>query len=116
MGYGRSADRVAGVMSRLLHLRGAKQNTVGYLHRYLDLAPVVRALAQRGEMRAETFHYVDGQDSAKVQDTDSEWMLVTRNDSFFDDKVVKAAISPASNTRVIEWTDQYSNLSDILQW
>jgi pimeloyl-ACP methyl ester carboxylesterase len=28
-------------MSRLLHLRGAKQNTVGYLHRYLDLAPHV---------------------------------------------------------------------------
>jgi dienelactone hydrolase len=37
MGYGRSADRVAGALSRLLHLRGAKQNTIGYLHRYLDL-------------------------------------------------------------------------------
>lgn len=37
MGYGRSADKVVGVMSRLLHLRGAKINTIGYLHRYLDL-------------------------------------------------------------------------------
>jgi dienelactone hydrolase len=37
MGYGRSADRVAGALSRLIHLRGAKQNTIGYLHRYLDL-------------------------------------------------------------------------------
>jgi pimeloyl-ACP methyl ester carboxylesterase len=39
MGYGRSADRVAGVLSRVLHLRGAKQNTIGYLHQYLDLPP-----------------------------------------------------------------------------
>lgn len=37
MGYGKNADRVAGALSRLLHVRGAKQNTIGYLHRYLDL-------------------------------------------------------------------------------
>jgi len=37
MGYGNSADRVAGALSRLLHIRGAKQNTIGYLHQYLDL-------------------------------------------------------------------------------
>jgi pimeloyl-ACP methyl ester carboxylesterase len=37
MGYGKRADQIAGVMSRLLHLRGAKLNTIGYLHRYLDL-------------------------------------------------------------------------------
>lgn len=39
MGYGKSADRVAGALSRLLHVRGAKQNTIGYLHPYLDLPP-----------------------------------------------------------------------------
>ena len=38
MGYGKNADKVAGVLSRLLHLRGAKINTVGYLHQYLDLS------------------------------------------------------------------------------
>jgi dienelactone hydrolase len=39
LGYGRRADRIAGALSRLLHLRGAKENTIGYLDRYLDLAP-----------------------------------------------------------------------------
>lgn len=39
MGYGKNADRVAGALSRLLHLRGAKTNSIGYLHQYLDLAP-----------------------------------------------------------------------------
>lgn len=38
MSYGTKADRVAGALSRLLHLRGAKQNTIGYLDRYLDLS------------------------------------------------------------------------------
>ncbi|MEZ4225494.1 MAG: alpha/beta hydrolase family protein [Polyangiaceae bacterium] len=38
MGYGKNADRVAGALSRLLHLRGARENTVGYLHQYLDLS------------------------------------------------------------------------------
>lgn len=39
MGYGKSTDRVIGALSRLLHVRGAKLNTIGYLHRYLDLSP-----------------------------------------------------------------------------
>lgn len=39
MGYGKSADRVAGALSRMLHVRGAKLNTIGYLHAYLDLRP-----------------------------------------------------------------------------
>jgi pimeloyl-ACP methyl ester carboxylesterase len=39
VGYGSRADRVAGALSRLLHLRGAEQNTIGYLDQYLDLPP-----------------------------------------------------------------------------
>jgi alpha-beta hydrolase superfamily lysophospholipase len=39
MGYGSKADRIAGALSRLLHLRGAELNTIGYLDQYLDLPP-----------------------------------------------------------------------------
>ncbi|MBK7580593.1 MAG: alpha/beta hydrolase family protein [Myxococcales bacterium] len=56
MGYGKSADRVAGALSRLLHVRGAKQNTIGYLHQYLDLPadrlfPEPRAISDLGIRR-----------------------------------------------------------------
>jgi spermidine synthase len=98
------------------HLKPDGILAVHISNRYLDLAPVVRALAQRGEMRVESFHYLEGQRPSKVQDTASEWMLVTKNSDFFNDEVVADAITPQLNTRVIEWTDQYSNLSDILQW
>jgi len=82
-------------------------------NRYLDLAPIVKALAQRGGMRVENFHYTEQNDV--VRDTSSEWMLMTRNTRFFDDPAVKGAITPSKETRIIEWTDQYSNLWDILR-
>lgn len=39
MGYGTKVDTVIGGLSRLLHVRAAKENTVDDLERYLDLAP-----------------------------------------------------------------------------
>jgi len=39
MGYGRSADWVAGKLSRVLHLRKASHNTLADLGLYLDLSP-----------------------------------------------------------------------------
>jgi spermidine synthase len=84
-------------------------------NRYLDLAPVVRALAQRAEMRVENFHY-DGVVSEDLQDTSSEWMLMTRNRDFFELSDVKAGITKQQDQRIIEWTDQYSNLLGIMRW
>ena len=39
MGYGANIDRVIGSLSRVLHFRAAKQNTLRDLERYLDLSP-----------------------------------------------------------------------------
>lgn len=39
MGYGRTVDRVVGSLSRLLHVRSAKTNTLGDLDPYLELSP-----------------------------------------------------------------------------
>jgi hypothetical protein len=39
MGYGKTLDRVAGGLSRLLHVRGARENTLADLPRYYDLTP-----------------------------------------------------------------------------
>ena len=84
-------------------------------NRYLDLAPIVRALAHRAEMRVENFHYLERRDDA-VQDTSSDWMLATQNRAFFRDDEVRFAVTKQQEKSMIEWTDQYSNLSDILRW
>ena len=39
MGYGEQIDKVVGSMSRLLHIRSAKVNTIGDLDPYFDLSP-----------------------------------------------------------------------------
>ncbi len=48
-------------------------------------------------------------------DTQSEWMLMSRSTRFFEDEEVQQRITKQRDQRVIEWTDQYSNLRDILQ-
>lgn len=86
-------------------------------NRYLDLAPIVRALAKAGEMRVENFHFAE-RDSKTLglEASSSEWMLVTKNEDFFFDEEVAEAIVSQTDGRLILWTDQYSNLSDILSW
>jgi hypothetical protein len=83
-------------------------------NRYLDLTPIVRALAARARMRVENFHHQP--QAGGEEDTASEWMLVSSNEAFFEDQQVLASKTPPRNQRVIEWTDQYSNLRDILNW
>ncbi len=53
MRYGIIADRLIGTMSRFLHIRGAKHNTVGELDRYFDLKPEEMFPRPRGVISAE---------------------------------------------------------------
>jgi hypothetical protein len=97
------------------HLRPDGILAIHISNRYLDLAPVVRSLAAKGGMQVENFHYRE-QAGSPLHDTSSEWMLLTKNEAFFNDEFVKAAITTDDSPRLIEWTDEYSNLSDILRW
>jgi spermidine synthase len=98
----------------LKHLKPDGILAIHISNRYLDLAPIVRALAQRAGMRAENVYYREQE--TRLRDTTSDWMLLSRNEAFFNDPDVQAALDPADpEARVIEWTDHYSNLWDILQ-
>jgi hypothetical protein len=117
------------------HLKADGILAIHISNRYLDLAPVVRAMARRAQMRVETFHYFERHEMLQVapqkppqgilHDTASEWMLVTKNMDFFGDEQIRQILEDdqirypdarPEDQRVIEWTDQYSNLSDILNW
>ncbi len=100
-----------------VYLKHLRRNGILAIHisnRYLDLAPIVRSLAETGNMRAETFHY-HANEASPIIDTQSEWMLLTKNEEFFNDPEVSASITEPRDDRVIQWTDDYSNLRDILQ-
>lgn len=67
-------------------------------NRYLDLAPVVEALAKEYGFEQVP---VDDNSAADEWDTSSNWILLTRNQEFLSDVIVKAAI--ALGTPMPEW-------------
>jgi hypothetical protein len=85
-------------------------------NRYLDLAPVVDALAQ--EYGFSQVPVDDNAEGGDEWDTSSNWILLTRNQEFLEDFAIKAAQVKSANedkpTPVL-WTDQYSNLLNILK-
>ncbi|MFN0016817.1 MAG: hypothetical protein ACKVP0_01080 [Pirellulaceae bacterium] len=104
-------------------------------NRYLDLEPVVNALAKKFEYQQVPVHY-DGSSDA-VGDTSSDWILLTRNEEFLGELTTQAYIiakenerakedeedrqaiadgkKPKKRVREVLWTDQRSDLFSILK-
>jgi hypothetical protein len=99
----------------LANLRpGAGILAVHISNRYLDLKPVVLALARSGHLAAAVI------DSGAQDDViwKSTWVLVSRNAALLRiAPIAKAAAStPAVGHSVTPWTDDYSNLFETLKW
>ncbi len=84
-------------------------------NKYLTLAPGVALAAKESGKQAMMVSYAppDGDDK---EESSSDWVLVTSREGFFDQQDVKKAvkkIDPIPGQRV--WTDDYSNLYQILR-
>ena len=97
----------------LRHMRADGVIAVHVSNRHLDLRPIVVHLASIYEMQVVE---VDADDQGGAADSSSSWLLVTTNEDFLNDQLVIDAASeldpPDPEIRV--WTDQYSNLFQIL--
>jgi spermidine synthase len=94
------------------HLKPDGILAVHISNRYLDLEPVVE-----GESRAlgKTARTVDTDDDASQDVFAATWVLVTSPPNDFDKTIVDAS-KPAEATRKVRlWTDDYSNLFQILK-
>jgi hypothetical protein len=82
-------------------------------NRHLDLTPVVGGLAERfgWKMVRVEFHEKD-----RVGEASSDWILLTRNETFLADPVVKRRSVPVEFEPIRPWTDQYRNLFQIMMW
>ncbi len=98
-----------------VYLRHLKSDGVIAFHvsnRFLKLAPVVSQLAQDAGLWA--VNVID--DPQKEEYSNSEWVLVTRNDDFLDrDAVVDASTEIDDIPGLSMWTDQFNNLFKILK-
>lgn len=96
------------------HLKSNGVMAVHISNRYLDLFPVVAGAAERYGMNVlcvET-DYIE----TNAQGS-SQWLLLTCNDEFINDDAITQYVTPNeeyTSSRTV-WTDQYSNLLEVLQ-
>jgi len=95
------------------HLRPDGILAVHISNRYLDLQPVLeRAATVLGE-RAAVVETNDSDDGSCFGTT---WVLISRNNAFFERPEVKAAAKPMPPAAWLRaWTDDYSNLFQVLK-
>jgi len=81
-------------------------------NRYLDLEPVVAAIAKKHGYRTWSVHKTE---EGGPTDTASDWILVSKNDEFMDSPRVKEAGQPLEPAKELLWTDQFTALFPIMK-
>ncbi len=81
-------------------------------NRYLDLEPVVAAIAKKHGYRTWSVHKTE---DGGPTDTASDWILVSKNDEFMDNPKVVEAGEPLKPAKELLWTDQRTALFDIMK-
>jgi hypothetical protein len=100
------------------HLRkDAQGNSEGVIvvhisNRYLDLEPVVYAIAKAHGYDTLSIHTSE---QGGWLDTASDWVLVTKNKAFLQQPSVAGLGIPLKPDKEVLWTDQYTALFPILQ-
>jgi hypothetical protein len=95
------------------HLKDSGVLAVHISNLYLDLEPVVAGVAQ--SLGRQAMLVLNDKDEANDISA-SVWVLVTARRSFFQDPLLKQVAKPIATRRGLRlWTDDYSNLYQILR-
>jgi SAM-dependent methyltransferase len=94
------------------HLRPDGILAMHVSNRYLDLKPVLQGLTQN---LGKIARVVDTEDDESVDVFGATWVLITAPSPGFSVEEVKASTALASERHVRLWTDDYSNLFQILK-
>ena len=100
-----------------LYLRHVKPDGIVAFHvsnRFLELVPVVARLARENGVHAVAVFEGSDEDESRTQ---SDWVLVSRDPAALEGKEIEAAgAEPAEDREDLRtWTDDYSNLIQILK-
>jgi hypothetical protein len=98
----------------LKHLRDDGLLAFHITNRSIDLAPVVRAIAERFGLQA--LQVKSKGDDARAS-SDADWVILTKNQKFLSQEEVKAAVTPWSDQdgRPLLWTDDFASLWQVLK-
>lgn len=99
------------------YLRHLDPNGIIAVHisnRHLDLTPVVGGLAQHFQLPLIRIEFTENN---YVGEASSDWLLLTKNQVFLKDSVVNEKgwlVTPDDYEEIPLWTDQFSNLFQII--
>jgi len=96
------------------HLKPDGVLAVHVSNRYLRLGPVVAMGAAESGKIAKMVSF-ETEDRNATEESDSDWVLVTSRPGFFDQPELKAASGIKTIPGLRMWTDDYSNLFQILK-
>jgi hypothetical protein len=94
------------------HLRADGVLAVHISNRYLDLQPVVEGEAEALGKLSRT---IDTEEDTRVDVFPATWVLVYAPDSAFEPPEFRDSADIKSRRKVRMWTDDYSNLFQILK-
>ena len=98
----------------LLSSDGASYSTAGAASTTGASAAVVAGAAERHGMNVLC---VETDYDETIAEGSSQWLLLTCNDEFINDDAITQYVTPNeeyTSSRIV-WTDQYSNLLEVLQ-
>ena len=110
--------RLAG-LEYLQHINADGVIAVHISNRYLNLQPVVTGIARRFDLEMIPIYSIvdDEDDNVDINaDASSKWVLLTRTKRLRDHPLVakRATETEADYDTPITWTDQYSNVLQVL--
>jgi spermidine synthase len=103
------------LLSYFRHLKRDGILAVHVSNKYLDLVPIVAGIA--ANLGKSVIAVYDRGEQGRYT-TSSDWVLVASNPEIFDDKIFDAdAVATAdADPKIRMWTDDYSNLFQIMIW
>ncbi|MBN1886487.1 MAG: fused MFS/spermidine synthase [Thermoflexales bacterium] len=97
----------------LAHLQPDGVIALHISNRYLDVQPVAQRLADQFELGTA---FIDTTEDEQLG-SHSSWVLVTRDESFLaQPQIARRSVSQAASTASRLWTDDYTNLFQVLKW
>lgn len=96
----------------LRHLNDSGVLAIHVSNKFMDLKPLLLGLTQQAKLEVG---WIQSEEDNTHGAFEADWILVSKDPNYFDDKIVQSALRPFPNyPEYIVWTDDFSNLFEVL--
>ena len=98
----------------LRHLNDSGVLAIHISNKFMDLKPLILGLTQKAK---RAIGWIPSEEDTPRGVFEADWILVAKDPGFFEDEQVRSVLRPFPNyPEYIVWTDDFSNLFDLLAY